>query len=486
MGTDIKKDRFIDSNGSCTGVPLEKRFVSSLAASVLALIFISRLPLEHYGDDTALALGFFVSMLIVLIFMPINIAAASMLAAVGGVGLGFWDWNVVGSTFGSSPFLSILGMLIVAMGCEFTPFGKRLSYVLLKKYGKKPVRMVFVLGVVSALLSAFVSNVAVIIMLSSVCGELLSAMGQKPGESRFGKVVMLIIPVTAIVGGMVLINGSPTGNYLAIKFLENSTGGYSVSYTEWAVCGILCFAFTIVPICGIYIKCFGLKNSDVDPLPESYYEQLLEDLGPMGGSEYRWLLTVFCMVACTLMGMKSGIAALLFAVISMFPGIGTVPAERAMKKLPIHVMISSGLVPLLALLFSETGLGDCMGDWIRPLTTHAGPLGLSILSALIAGILVNVFVNANVAVSALTIGIMAPVCVQQGYNPALVMMPTLFMVSYFFVMGAHNIMLLNKGYGYWEIKDPMLPGILTVLFCGVIFPVICYVAGPLFGIAVYI
>lgn len=485
--TDNGRDAIIDMKGLHTGVPVSKQLVISTISTFLLFALTRLIPLDQYGETTSLALAFLVSMIAMIIFLPVNIALKGIIVTLLGTALGFWDWSAIGSTFGSSSFLTIFGMLIVSMGCEFTQFGARLAYFVLKRFGQKPKRMVFVLAIASACLSAFVSNVAVIIMMSSICAEMLSAMKQQPGSSNLGRTLMLTIPMAAIVGGMALINGSPTGNTMAIQFMTNAAGGaYTVSYEQWAVCGITCFVIMIIPMCVVYIGCFKLKNSDVEVLPEEYYAKLLADLGPIGGSEIRWLITVIAMVACMLSGMKTGVAALLFAAISMLPGIGTVPADKAIKKLPLSAMIAAGTMPLLSVLFSETGLGDCMSDWITPLVIKSGPLGLSILSALLVGVLVNVFVNANLAVSALVIGIVTPVCIRMGYNPTIIMMPTMFIASFFFVMGSHNIMLLNYGYGYWNMKDPIIPGFLVVLLCAVAFPVICYFIGPIFGIDIFI
>ncbi len=479
---DTASDLLFDHSGLRTGIPVTRRLVLSFLAAAAALLLLRLLPLDSYGENTSLALGFLAACLILIIFSPINIAADALIVALGGIALGFWDWGSVGSTFGSSSFLSVFGMLIVAMGCEFTPFGKRLAYLVLKRFGHKPSTMVFILAVVSAALSSFVSNVAVIIMMSSICAELLSAMDQKPGSSKLGRTLMLVIPMAAIVGGMVLINGSPTGNTMAIQFLTNSTGGvYTVSYGQWAAGGISCFLITILPICLIYIRCFHLRNEEISLPPESYYGELLQSLGPVGGSEIRWVLTVVGMVACMLSGMKTGTAALLFALVTVLPGIGTVPMDKALKKLPLHAMMAAGLIPLLAKLFSDTGLGACMSDWITPLVRNVGPIGFSIITALIMGILVNIFINANLAVSALVIGVSAPVCVSLGYNPTVVMLPALFIASFFFAMGSHNIMLLNNGYGYWDMKDPIVPGFLVVIFCALVFPLICCLLLPLFG-----
>lgn len=481
------RDTLIDMTGLRTGVPITKRLILSVLGAAALFVLCALLPLGEYGHGTATALGFFAASIFLIIFAPINIAVDSLLIAVGGIILGFWDWGQVGASFGSSSFLTIMGMIIVSMGCEFTPFGRRVAYTMLRRFGAHPAKVVVAIAVVSACLSSCVSNVAVIIMMSGICAEVLEAMGEKPGESRIGKAMMLIIPTAAIVGGVVLINGSPTGNTMAIQFLTTSTDGrFTVTYSQWALCGVSCFLVAIVPICLVYLRCFKINPKNVVMPDVSYYEGPMKALGRLGGSEIRWIITVAAMVACMLAGMPTGMVSMLFAAVSMLPGIGTVPADKAIKKLPLQAMIAAGLIPLLSQLFSNTGLGDLISDIISPLVVNAGPLGLSIISALIMGVLINLFVNANLAVSALVIGIISPVCVGLGYNPVVIMMPTLFMASFFFVLGSNNIMLLNIGYGYWEMKDTVLPGAITVLICALLFPVVCCAVCPLFGIPLHI
>ena len=485
--TTKKHDCLIDLTGLRTGVPVSSRLILSLVGTVLLFALCTLLPLDGYGKSTAAALGFFAASIFLIIFSPVNIAVDSILIAVTGIALGFWEWEQVGQSFGSSSFLTIMGMIIVSMGSEFTPFGRRVAYTMLRRFGNHPAKVVVAIAVASACLSSFVSNVAVIIMMSGICAEILNAMGEKPGDSRIGKAIMMIIPTAAIIGGVVLINGSPTGNTMAIQFLSASTDGrFTVTYSQWALCGVPCFLVTIVPICLIYLRCFKISPKNVTMPDMSYYDRPLNELGKLGGSEIRWIVTVLAMVACMLAGMPTGMVSLLFAAVTMFPGVGTVPADKAIKKLPVQAMIAAGLMPLLSQLFSSTGLGELVSDVISPLVVNAGPLGLSIISALIMGVLVNMFVNAGLGVSALVIGMISPVCMELGYNPVPVMMPTLFIASFFFVIGSNNIMLLNMGYGYWTMKDPILPGILSVLLCAVLFPVVCCLICPAFGIPLYI
>lgn len=482
-----QRDRFFDLEGLRSGVPVTRRLLFSISAAILAFFICYALPLSQYGENTSLALGFLSMILVLMIFCPVGIAIPALAIVVGGVFFGFWDYATAATTFGKSAFLSILGMTIVALGCEYTPFGTRIAYWMLKTFGQRPAAIVVVVGVVVAVLSAFCSNVAVILMFSGICAGMLKTMGEEPGKSKFGKTLMLVITMAGCAGGMALISGSPTGNINAINFMTEASGGlYTVTYAQWAVMGVTSMAICIVPFCLIYVKVCRLKNGDLQPLPKEYYEELLQELGPIGGSEIRWILIVICMVACMLSGMNTALAALLFAGISMLPVIGTVPAEEAFKRMPLQMMIAMGFVNLMASLFSGTGLGDLMRDLICPLVGGAGPLGFMILSALITGILINVFVNAQTAAYALTLSAFTPVCMSLGYNPAIVLLPTMFISSYFFCMGPSAMSLLNKGYGYWEMKDPMLPGFLVVILGAVVFSVVCYLVGPVIGMPVFV
>ena len=50
-------------------------------------------------------------------------------------------------------------------------------------------------------------------------------------------------------------------------------------------------------------------------------------------------------------------------------------------------------------------------------------------------------------------------------------------------MGMNAIMLMNKGYGYWNDKDTMLPGYLTVVLTSVVIPVICCLLCGIIGLS---
>ena len=238
---------------------------------------------------------------------------------------------------------------------------------------------------------------------------------------------MMLVTAMTMIGGAVLICGSPSGNgRRSASWSPRQT--CLITFGQWAAFGIPSFIIYFVPVCFIYIKCTGLKSSSVKILPESYYDEKLKSLGPIGGSEIRWLLIVAGMIVALLLGMNTGFAALTFGFIAMLPVIGVVPPEKAVRKVQWANVLALCTFGLLGTLFSNTGLGDFVNDMLKPIVGNMSPVIYCMFACLITGLCVNLFVNANIAVCAMCITIFSSVCVSLGYNPTVIMAPSLAIV----------------------------------------------------------
>lgn len=482
------KDRILDFNGLRTGAPFNLKSLITIIVAIIAFFGLRALPLAAYGELTSTALAMVVVTIILLVFLNVNFIVPAMFLTVAGIYLGLWDYNIVKASVANSPFIMMMGMIIVALGCEYTPMGKRIAYHLLKAFGQKPARLVIAIGIATAIFSAFVSNNAVIVMMSSICAAMLVEMKQVPGSSKLGKAIMIIVSAASMVGGVALVNGTPIGNGTGLSLLSEATGGIAVvSYLDWAKIGVPALLLVMFPMGWIYVKAYGVKNEDYTEMPaKSTYEEKLKELGPLSGSEIRWIVIVIGMVGCMIAGMNMSVAALLWAVVAMCPLIGTVPSHQVLKKLPWNIIIAAAFIPIMGTCFSTHGIGAMVVEFVGPLFSGLSPFMFCFLAALFQGIIANVFVGASMAAQALGIGLMAPICVSLGYNPAVVMLPVLFINSCFFVFGFNVSMMINKDYGYWETKDPTIPGCILLVVCALGFSIAACVIGPLFGLSLYL
>lgn len=478
-----------DFQGRDTGIVVGKNFLISVLVSVLFFTLITLIdPLAAYGAMASKALGFLVASVILMIFSGIPLAVIAMVITCVGVMTGLFPWKSVSNKLGSSSFYQALGMMIVAMGCEFTNFGYRFSYSVLKRFGQNPVKLIIAVTAVSALLSTVVSNVAVLIIMSSITHSILLAMGEKPGQSRIGKAAMLCIVMGSMAGGMGLFCGSPIGNTAVLSYMTAALDGvdYSPTFMQWAVIAFPTLLICIVPMALIYVRYFRVRTAEFKRLDNAYYEEKLQALGPMTSAEIRWLILLFGMIASMSLGMKTAAAAILFAALSMFPGVGVSDSKKVFKKIPWNPLLAICMLPLMGEVIVNSGLSDWLSELIVPLFRKLGPLGFSMVCSLLLALLINLLVNSMQATMALVMSVSAPICVALGYNPTIILLPAAMASSYMWVFGANQYVMMNKEYGWWEMKETMIPGLLSTLIPAIIAPVMACVLGPVFGMQLYL
>ncbi len=481
-------DKILDVSGSNTGIALNKKFLLSLCASVVIYFLFALLnPLAAYGEITSKALGFLIASVLFMVTSGVPLAIIAMLVATLGVICGLFDWATVSSKLGSSNFYQAFGMMVVAMGCEFTPFGKRLGYWILRRFGSKPVRLIVVLSITCAILSSFLANAPTIILMSSIVHSMLMAMGEKPGESKMGKVLMLVVTMAVMVGGAGLMCGSPIGIASCLSYMSEAVGyDASPSFIQWACVCFPTLLICIVPMTYVYIKWFKVKNEDFNVLPASYYDERLKELGPMGSAEWRWLLILFGMILSLLLGMKTAYAAILFAALTLFPGVGVANAKKVLTKIPWNPLIAICMLPLMSTIVGSSGINDWLRTILTPVFGNVSPLAFMLICSFAMSILMTVLVNSMQAAMALVMTVSAPICVALGYNPTLVLLPAAMGGSYMWVLGANQYVMMNKEYGWWEMSDTVIPGVISICIPTIISCFMALLLGPLFGMPIYL
>ncbi len=464
---------------------LNKKMLISVVGALILLFGIRQIDMSSYGDLASAGLAVFVFTLVLMVFSGLNTWLICLIMGFVGIAFRIWGWDDISAYLGSSNFYSMLGMSIVAMGVEFTPLGKRVAYLFLKFFGQKPKLLVIAFGIVTTMISALVSNLATIILMSSIADTILKEMDEKPGESRIGKAVMLIITVGGMLGGCVLFSGSPFGNAMMLSVLTQATG-YTITYGQWAFFGTITFLICTVPVCLIYAKCFKVSNEGFHALPKEHYDQKLKELGRISGAEIRWIVIVTVMIGLMIAGQTMALIAMLFATIAMTPGVGVVDMNKALEKLPIQVLFVMGIGGMIANLITDTGVVEWISEFVTPIFEHTSPFVFSLLASVITGIIINVTINAGFNLALALLAVLGPLCVSLGYNPSVVLLPTIFAGSFFWCMAENNYVMLNRGYGYWEHNDPMLPGYISTMFVNIAMPVICCFLCGIIGLSVYI
>ena len=484
------KDGLLDLKGETTGSPFRWGMIIYPLVGILAMIICTNLPiLAYYGEKTGLALGFFIFIVLLFLSQCFAMEVVCMVLVAGGYFLGLWEWSTFQTASGNSSFLQMLCMFVVAAGANTTPIGQRIALWILRKIGNKPIRLVLGYAIATAFISSFISNTATLILMSSIANSMLLTMKEKPGTSKLGRTLFLIIPAASYWGGIGLINGSPGSNVYGLGYLSSFTGGlYVPDYRQFAMVNYPIMVLLIVPLAVIYIKALRLKDTDVNSaLPEDYFEELSKKSGPMTGGEIRWIIQVLAMIIWLFLGGHGTAVPLIIAAISLMPLIGTTSASKIWDNLPMPVLFLMFMASIMGQLWTGTGLIEAVSALLGPILGNFSPLALSIVMTFISLIVINILVNAGASVALpvfTSLGV--ALCSNMGANPGVVLLPMIVSLSMVWMVMLNSTSYVNFGYGWYKIEDAYLPGLLAILFVSIALPVLTFLIVPFAGMPIYL
>lgn len=488
--TTIKtKDALIDMEGAFTGYKPTKRNVIWLLLALCAIavftIFGKAMGLE--STRAGLMLGLILGTVILWVSNMFDVAFCILFFVACSFVTSLLTFREVQAALGASQFLMMLGMFIVAQGAEQTPIAKRVAFFFLYKFGKNQGLMLLAMFLASALLSVFCSNLASTVVMAAICIGIIRELEKVDPDSRFtiGKATMLIIPVGAMLGGMCLISSSPGMNVLGVTTLETATNGMVLEYSQWASIGIPTSLICAIPTWLIYKRRFKVPNTGAG-VDATYFKQQLDALGPIGGSELRWIVIVFAMVALMIFGVTGGIASITLAVIAMCPFIGCLNSRKTFRSLPMSLFLMLGLSTTIATGFAKYGIAAWITTFVSPILSGMSPLALMYVCGLILATLNSVFANATFGIISISITVFAPIVMSLGMNPVIILVPAIFIGACTTVVGVQNNMYLTYEYGFWEMRDPIVPGICTNILWLSVTTVVAYFVGPMIGMNFYL
>lgn len=463
-----------------------RKVIRGLAITIAVVIICLLLPLDFISDSANVGLAVVLGVMSMWIqgYFPMIVNLFIMVLA--GIFCGLFALSDVQSTFGSSQFLTLVGFSIMAMGAEHTKFAKRIAYSFLKRWGKSPTLIILALALATAIISAFVSNTVAALIVAGIAASILKEMGEQPGKSPLGKAVMLVIPIFAMLGGSVLMSGANM-NLLGVSALETATDGlYVISYSQWALVGFVALVVLAIPIWWIYIKIMKADKIKTN-VDLSSAEKGLAELGKWSFEETRWIITCFGIIILLICGvLKLQVAALLGAVITMCPGIGTVDARKALKDLPMQLLFMVGLGSLIGTILTNCGIGDYAVSGMFSWASTMPVLLFMLAVAMIYTFFNTIFPNAASGLITAYVSLLAPMVMALGLNPAMVLAPVCFLSSNHHAMGMNVSCIITYDYGYWKMKDCVWPGIVTEFIITVVYTLLCYFLFPLLGMSVII
>ncbi|MCT2582019.1 SLC13 family permease [Actinophytocola gossypii] len=230
-----------------------RRTAGFVIAPLVTIVFLL-LPTGLESDQHKLA-AVLLGVVVLWVCEPIPIPMGGLLGVAAIVMLGVVPADEALAPFGSSTVFVFIGAFILAQAMLRHGLARRFAFLVLSLpgVGKTTNRVVCAFGLITAVLSAFVSNTATVAMLLPTAVGILAVIaelvrdrlpdkaGFDPLRLRIGVALMLMLAYGSGAGGLLTPIGSAP-NLIGREFIEEATGT-NISFLDWFL--------TALPICAV-------------------------------------------------------------------------------------------------------------------------------------------------------------------------------------------------------------------------------------------
>ena len=457
-----------DPGGSHPPVRRDRKLLILLAAT--ALLFAIHLlpvpaPLQRAGNLIPLTaagktcLGIMAFAVVLWVTETLPFAATSLLVLLIIPAFGIEDYRaVVRAGFGDPTITFFIGVLILAAAFTQSGLGTRLTYLVLLRVGTRTDRVLLGILVVGALISMWISDIAVAAMLLPLGVGLLNDAGLRPGQSNVGRSLMIATAFGPLIGGIATPAGT-AANLVAISQLKQ-LGSVEVSFWRWMALGVPS-SLVMIPFAWWILRWLFPPEIDHLPITMETIRGRLRDLGPLRRAESRTLLVFVVMVAMWLftsipveaVGLGGGVALFL-------PGIRVL----SWKEAEAHVewggvmLIVAGLS--LGFAVYDTGAARWLA-WVLLGGIASVPDALRPFVIVLAVAGLHMLFSSNTVTASIIIPILVALAADLHLDPWATVAPAAFTSSLAFILVSEGpTTIIPYSSGYFSIRDMAKAGIL--------------------------
>ncbi|WP_426228643.1 SLC13 family permease [Pseudarthrobacter sp. DSP2-3-2b1] len=452
--------------------PREERFerarqtIGFFLAPAVGLTF-ALLPVPMDRNQQLLA-AVLLGVIILWICEPVPIPVGGLLGVAAVVILGVAPASQVLAPFGSTTIFTFIGAFILAAAMLKHGLARRLAFAVLSVPGVagSTYRVIIAFGVITCLLSAFVSNTATVAMLMPTALGILAVIAQlmqdrgivradfDPLRLRVGTALMLMLAYGASVGGLLTPVGSPP-NLIGRGLIEEATG-VRISFAQWtATAAPLCLAMFVV----LAVIMFLLNKPEVRRIEgvEEYIREQKAAHGKISRAEVNTLIAFGVTVSLWLLpaavSLVSGTdsAAYLFLDDRLDEGIVAVLGASLLFILPTNwkerqatltwsdaakidwgtiLLFGTGII--FGSLLESTGLAGTIGAAASQNLDITNIVAITAFSAALAILISET--TSNTASAAVVVPIVIPLCQALGIDPFVPALAATFAASFGFML----------------------------------------------------
>lgn len=443
-----------------------RRTIGFVLAPLITVVFLF-LPLGLDGTQHKLA-AVLLGVVVLWVCEPVPIPVGGLIGVAAIVLFGIAPADEALAPFGSSTVFVFIGAFILAQAMLRHGLAKRFAFLVLSipGVGRTTTRVVAAFGLITAVLSAVISNTATVAMLLPTAVGILAVIADlirkdlpegvpfDPLRLRVGVALMLMLAYGSGAGGLLTPIGSAP-NLIGREFIEEATGR-NISFLSWflmalPICAIM---FVLLAVVLLLLNRPEIKRiSGVD----EYVAAERAKLGRMSGAERNTLIafavTVTLWVVPGIVALVAGDDSAAYTTVSdhLDEGVVAVLGAALLFVLPTRwsrreftltwseaskidwgTILLFGCGIIFGTLLADTKLAETIGTG----AADALGLGSSVMILVFAVVLAVVIseTTSNTAAASVVVPILIPVAAAAGVDPFVPALAATFGASFGFML----------------------------------------------------
>lgn len=426
-------------------------------------------------------IGVFAVALILWVTEGIPIAVTSLLVIVLQWLLQITTPVAAISGFMTPVFFFVLTMFCIAEVVVSSGLARRFAVALLTRSGNDSRRVVLAFMVGTSTISTIMSDVPAAAIWMSMALPLLARINAVPGQSSFGKALMIGIPFASFIGGVATPAGSSI-NILAIFQIEQF-GKVQVSFLQWMGLGIPMWLILTPIAWWVLMRCYPPELPTIGDPEELRRER--RALGPLTAPETKVLgllsvMLVLWIASSWVRAIDTTMVAMAGAVAMFVPGINLLTWPRAQRGIGWDALMLVGGVTSLGAAAGSTGLAKYLVGALPDMQMWSAAAVIALISAVT--VLIHLPVPINPAIVGVLIPPIALLALGTGQNPALYALPVGFTASCAMLLPLDAVAVITYSKGYYRMTDMLLPGAIISVVWVIVMTALMVLVAPLLGL----
>ena len=420
-----------------------RRRTAGLFLGPAVFIALLLLPLPGLSPAAHRLAAILALMVVLWITEALPLAVTAVLGPVLAVLFSVAPARAVFAPFADPIIFLFIGSFILAEAMFVHGLDRRIAFTALsiKAVGQSPARILIAYGLVTATISAWISNTATTAMMFplglAVVGHLAAGREREPSIRRYAMAMMLMTAFAASIGGLATPVGTPP-NLIGLALLRQQAG-IDISFDRWMLIGV---PTVLLVLAGLFLifHVFLVRGVHLAQGGADLVREELRKLGPITRGQRNVMAAFFTTVVLWLLpglfaitGYGDSAAARRYAAIvpeSVAAMIGAIllflmPIHWAARRFTITweeaSRIDWGIVLLfggglsMGALAESTGLTASMGKGLAASMDHPSPL---LLTAVFTAVAIVISESAsNTASATIIVPIAIAVAKAAGVSP---------------------------------------------------------------------